>query len=218
MIVDWKKDLGKEKSLRQVYRASRRLPKSDFNKFIYAISGIVITGVCTIWVVQKQVEVSYGAVMRVSELAFDLSAQILGFLIGGFAIFATVTDDRLMVRLAQTPMGDSGLSVFKNVFFNFISVFYIFIATLSCSIAIQVISVSRIIDISTLASEECGKTLMVFLNSLTFAVMAGLMVFAVVRLKSFIWNIYQAFITFLGVSDLMNKETATPSQDGPPSA
>lgn len=209
MIADWKGDLATEKSLWAVYKASKKLPKSNFNKFLYAISGLVIAGICLAWTARGQVGQSYDAVMQVTEMAFDLSAQILGFLIGGFAIFATVTDDRLMIRLAQTPM-ENGLSVFKYVFFNFLSVFYIFIATLSWSVAIRVLSSVQLFDPAELGSRDTMAPWLAGINSIAFAVMMGSMVFAIVRLKSFIWNIYQAFITFLGVSDVMRQGSANP--------
>lgn len=203
MITNWKADLFKEKSLHEVFRASKTLPKSPHNKFLYALSGIAIAVSVVVWLVTKQVAGSARAVITIADIAFDLSVQILGFLIGGFAIFATVTDDRLMIRLAQAPMNGSDLSVFKHVFFNFLSVFYIYIATLSCGIIVKIGSQLSLLDSSTILQWRHGLTFLTAINCLVFVILAWMVTLATVRLKSFIWNIYQGFITFLAVSDMM---------------
>ncbi len=139
MTIEWKDDLVKEKSLWQVYRASLRLPKSTFNQWAGLVSIVAIALISINWAVNARAEQAYKATLLISDIGFDLSVQILGFLIGGFAIFATVTDHRLMIKLAETPMSEGGVSVFKNIFFNFLSVFYIFLITLATSIIIKLI-------------------------------------------------------------------------------
>lgn len=203
MIVNWKSDLFKEKSLHEVFRASKALPKSPHNKFLYALSGMMIAGTVAVWTATQQIAGSAKAVITVADIAFDLSVQILGFLIGGFAIFATVTDDRLMIRLAQAPMKGSELSVFKHVFFNFLSVFYIYIATLSCGIIVKIGSQLTLVDQNALMRWQHGPVILTSINCAVFATIAWMVTLATVRLKSFIWNIYQGFITFLAVSDMM---------------
>jgi len=214
MIVNWKSDLFKEKSLHEVFRASKTLPKSPHNKFLYAVSGIATSLALMVWLTNEQVAESAKAAMVAAEIAFDLSVQILGFLIGGFAIFATVTDDRLMIRLAQAPMEKSDLSVFKHVFFNFLSVFYIYIATLACGVLVKIGNEVDVVDPRTVMQWRHGATALTLINCSVFAVLAWMITLATVRLKSFIWNIYQGFITFLAVSDMMTTSDRDRDQSG----
>jgi hypothetical protein len=207
VIADWKGDLLKERSLQEVFRASRKLPKSPFNKFVYAVCGILIFAIATTWSAKGDVTNSAQTTRLAAEIAFDLSVQILGFLIGGFAIFATVTDDRLMIRLAQVKMTNSEHSVFKHVFFNFLSVFYIFIVALGASVLVKMLGSLDIININYWFEPENGDQIIAIINSIAFCLLAALILLCVVRLKSFIWNIYQGFLTFLIVSDGMESRS-----------
>ena len=207
MIANWKLDLYQEKSLYQVYRASRKHRKSRFNRAVYITVFVFVTIVSVLWVRAEDVQSSAKAASEVAEIAFDLTVQILGFLIGGFAIFATVTDDRLMIRLAQAPMSD-GASVFKHVFYSFLSVFFIYVVTLSCAIAVKVLDNLNAVNPSDIFGVDRAPVVISIFNSFIFAALTLLVSLSVVRLKSFIWNIYQGFITFLSVSELMQQENA----------
>jgi hypothetical protein len=177
---------------------------------------MAIAACAVYWIYTGDVSGSVRATMTASEIAFNLSVQILGFLIGGFAIFATVTDDRLMIRLAQAPMPRGGLSVFKYVFFSFLSVFYIYIVTLGFSTFVKLCMSIDLVDTKGLMSRSFGPPLLAGFNAAVFSVLAGCITLAVVRLKSFIWNIYQGFITFLSVSEMMEREREKPVEDQKP--
>ncbi|MBB4840621.1 hypothetical protein HNP52_003713 [Sphingomonas kyeonggiensis] len=206
MIVDWKVDLVKEKSLWQVYRASTKLTKSKFNQYTYLVLFVINGFISANWAINVQCDQAYKAVLLASDIGFNLSVQILGFLIGGFAIFATVTDHKLMIKLATVPMGGEGISVFKNVFFNFLSVFYIFLITLSVSVVVKIVGGVELFKININFSSDGLNIIKTLVNCFSFFIVSGLVAFSIIRLKSFIWNIYQAFITFLAVSELMDKE------------
>ncbi|MEA3010184.1 MAG: hypothetical protein QOJ91_1876 [Sphingomonadales bacterium] len=206
MIIDWKTELISERSLQEAFAVSTGLPKSKFNRKVYITALSAIGVIAAWWIYLRDVEQSAAAAVAAADIAFDLSVQILGFLIGGFAIFATVTDQRLMVRLAQTPMAGSTLSVFKYVFFNFLSVFYIYVITLACGVGVKLLDQVNLVHIDVLLPAELASLLLAITNAGVFALLSFLIVLAVVRLKSFIWNIYQGFLTFLIVSDVMNKE------------
>lgn len=200
------KELFREKSLYEAHRASGQIDKSATNQFIYAVAGIAIAITSIIWLSNDRVEQSASATLMVADLGFDLSVQILGFLIGGFAIFASVTDSRLMARLAQSPMPKTGLSVFKYLFFSFLSVFFIYIMTLSLCAAVKIGSSIEWFSPSELSSHRGGIKAMVAANTLLFIAVSSYFTRAIVRLKSFIWNIYQGLITILSVSDMMREE------------
>lgn len=196
MISNWKEDLLKEKSLREAYVSSKALARSSFNKWAVRGAAVSLAAIGVIWTLQKKSDVSYNAVLQISDTAFDLTVQILGFLIGGFAIFATISDSDLMVRLAKTDMKRTGLSVFKTIFFNFISVFYIYVVTLSIAVIVKLLASLRLFRARDLW--VCDENLLIsFINSVTFFVLGMAVTLSILRLKSFIWNIYQAYLTLL---------------------
>lgn len=202
----WMRELFREKSLYDAHRASSLVTRSATNQFIYAVVGGVIAITSVIWLSNDSVEKSASVTLVIADLGFDLSVQILGFLIGGFAIFASVTDNRLMARLAQSPMQKTGLSVFKYLFFSFLSVFFIYIMTLSLCAAIKIGASIEWLSPSELSSYRGGTKAMVIANTILFIAVSSYFARAIVRLKSFIWNIYQGLITILSVSDMMREE------------
>lgn len=206
-MINWKEDIFLETNLSQAYRASRKFTPNRFNQAVRCLVFAVGSIIAGLWINDADWNGSYDALMKLSNLGFDLSVQILGFLIGGFAIFATVTDHKLMVPLASSPMKGENVSVFKYVFFNFISVFFIFLIVLSVSLSVS------IIDSITSLSTTRNALVAAIVNSLTFVVALCLVCSAVLRLKSFIWNIYQAFLIFISVSDALSNSTGRPDNN-----
>lgn len=205
MTVDWKAELFTEKSLWTAYRVSRTLLRSRFNLWTIRVCFILSFSVSAIRIWNKSPVAASSALISISDIGFSLSSQILGFLIGGFAIFATISDSRLMVRLAQTTMPDKSLSVFKTVFYNFLSVFAIYVATLSFSLAIKIGSAINVINLYRYVNSDVCDYILTTLNSILFLILSTLIALSVLRLKSFIWNIYQAFLTFMIVGDLQRQ-------------
>jgi hypothetical protein len=201
MMTNWKEDLLSEKSLADAYAVSRALNRSKFNWWAYRIALVALAFVGVVWTLKGQHAVSFEAVLQMANTAFDLTVQILGFLIGGFAIFATISDSKLMVRLAKAPMNKTGLSVFKTIFFNFISVFYIYVITLSLAVAVRVSASLHLIDATVLPVKAQVLTVTI-INSVVFLVLGAAVVLSILRLKSFIWNIYQAYLTLLIVGEM----------------
>lgn len=201
MIVDWKSDLLGDRTLSQVYRASRNFPKSKFNEAVYYINAFIIITCSLNWIYLADVNRSYKSYQYISTTAFDLTVQILGFLIGGFAIFATVSDPAALKRLAQTTMPGLNISAFKYVFYNFLSVFILYITTLGASIAFSTLSTIDAIRLEDFLPPTYSNILRAITNSMAFGILLSLTCVSVVRLKSFIWNIYQAFLILFIVRD-----------------
>ena len=213
MKSNWKEDLLSEKSLREAYVVSKVLARSRFNWWAYRIAIVILTVIGGVWTFNQDVPTSFAALMSLTNTAFDLTVQILGFLIGGFAIFATISDSRLMVKLAQATMPSSDLSVFKTIFYNFISVFYIYVVTLSLSVGIRVASSVHIISADGF-KDEFRPLVLSAVNSAVFVVTGIAVTLSILRLKSFIWNIYQAFLTLLIVGDIAREAQRPRSNEG----
>jgi hypothetical protein len=80
---------------------------------------------------------------------------------------------------------------------------------------VKLLAETHLIDPMEYLSVEIAEYIFVFANSVVFAIITYVVVLAVVRLKSFIWNIYQGFLTFLVVNDLMNREAPGPDDPRP---
>ena len=208
-MIDWRADLQKEKSFQEVFRTSRALPKSDFNRFLYSVAGLVGFAAIAHWSYDGDVAQSAVAALTVIDMGFNLCVPILGFLIAGFAIITTIANSRVMVRLAQTEQPDAKMSSFKNMIFNFLSVFYIYIATISVCIVAKILSLVHFVDPARILVGRSADIVLSMVNSITCATVGFLVVLCVVRLKSFIWNIYQGFIIFLIVDDMIRHEISS---------
>jgi hypothetical protein len=205
-MINWREDVLSEKTLLSAYKASRSFKQNPLNAIFRWLAAAGAGACALIWILNSNWENRYNGLLGIADIGFDLSVQILGFLVGGFAIFATVTDHRLMVNLASAEMEGENVSVFKYVFFNFISVFFVYLLTLSVSAAVKA---GSSINLST---KFFDPKLATVVNSTLFVLVAFLVVASIVRLKSFIWNIYQAFLIFIAVADLMDTVT---NSEGP---
>lgn len=203
MIENWKSDLVEEKSLRQVFHKSRVLLASKFNWNTIVSAASICFVVGTYFTIKSDWRTPFEIMKIVVDLGFDLTVQILGFLIGGFAIFATVSDHKLMIMLAKTPY-KNGISVFKAIFFNFLSVFFIYVVTLAVSFVLKIAPEAIPLVHPGLFGRYTSNIVALF-NSIVASAMFIIVALCILRLKSFIWNIYTAFIVFLQTSEIKDQ-------------
>lgn len=219
MADDWKKHIFAQKSLWEVYKLSRSvLPRPKSNDFIFWGSAVILTGLFG-WLLNAD----SGLFGERDALAFlrncaaqgmSLAVGILGFLIAGFAIFASVTRAELFITLASIPYKkagkETGINRLQFVFFNFINVFTVYIGLLALCmlVAIGLSETSPIIKIAASVPPSCLVTPLLILLALTAALVLWLIA-ALLKLKSFIWNLYQtvlvAIATEAEIFDLKRK-------------
>lgn len=204
MAEDWKKRIFIEKSLWEVYRLSRTvLPKPKSNRTIFWLFAAMFLGLF-VWGVYDG-GTRYAAQDGLKFLRFaavqgmSLAIGILGFLIAGFAIFASVTRAELFIALANIPYKkngtETGINRLQFVFFNFMNVFTVYIGLLAVCMAV-VIGLSEdspIVQMGAPASAWCPKLLTIAIF-LSFGLLGLWIVSALLKLKSFIWNLYQTVL------------------------
>jgi hypothetical protein len=130
-----------------------------------------------------------------ATLGFAFSSGMLGFLVAGFAIFATISKPDLFVRLAQISYPDSALTALKYVFFSFVNVFVHYLSFLTLCVAVNVSfwaewpgsSLGR-------ALAEVAPELFGIVAHVLLVWLATWLIVLLVKLKSFIWNVYQAVL------------------------
>jgi hypothetical protein len=193
-IEKWDTDLLNEKSLSDVFRKSRSIVSSKSNDVIFKTS--VFFALCYIVAIANyDVDNSRitDAISRASSLIASLSVSILGFLIAGFSIFATITNKELLRKLAQTRYKKTNLSQFKYIFFNFINVFSVFLFALAFSQVIFIVTPLGWAPFIEQRQILNSFSVEVF-NSIILSALCIVSLYSFLRLKSFIWSLYQSIL------------------------
>ncbi|MEO0014056.1 MAG: hypothetical protein RLZZ535_2445, partial [Cyanobacteriota bacterium] len=136
-----------------------------------------------------------------TDFGFSFAIGILGFLITGFTIFATVSKPSMFVKMAKVKHPNCELSYLKYNFFTMMNVFIIYLGfTFVCVVIKFLAPPSGFISIllSYLFSNFYSEYLEIFKRILSGAgiVIVGTWIFyLLVILQSFIFNIYSMIMT-----------------------
>lgn len=211
MSRDWKRELFKQKSLWQVYWVSLRiLPRSRGNTRI--VLGILLlvasTQLVAYFLPDRLYRIEHTAefVHSVSDASFVFALSVLGFLIAGFSIFASITRVELFIALANIPYRkhdiETGLNRLQFIFFNFINVFSVYFVLLAMTLFLGV-GYSNGSPLRTFGSLLALKypDLCMVVNIVASSAFLVVLAEAVLRLKSFIWNLYQSVLLVIVTSD-----------------
>jgi hypothetical protein len=185
-------DVFKEKSLLDVFLASREIAPSAFNVLAIRIS--VVLAFCYVAVnaalgVNNEIIVS--AIQRLSAGIVTATTAILGFLIAGFSIFVSATPIPVFRMLIMTRYERTNISYFKQILFNFLNVFTIYLFGMAVALSVNTVCPLGSLPIIELAVTYSAVTTF---NSAVLAALSILTVYLVLRLKSFIWNMYQGLL------------------------
>lgn len=211
----WKTELYRHRSLWQVYKdAFLYIQRAKINTRILAGSLLGLTIISGISCLVLPPENLKTFISSICDFCLSYTLSILGFLVTGFAIFASVTRPELFVMLAKMPdrADDKHLSKLQNVFFNFLTVFINFFGLLCISLFIKV----TYLLIDALPEEMKYKIIRSdpfdLLLAIEFIVVGTWLISSLLRLKSFIWNLYQSVVLSIASADLLNK----PQTQNPP--
>lgn len=193
-------EITSEKDLFQVFRKSFKLPKNTFN--ILSTVSFIVVMILYVSFSKRDINLTIKDVYELSILGFNLSASILGFLIAGLAIFVAINDLTIFVDMAKVNHS-SGLSYLK---YNFITLMYVFIIFISLALfcfLIQVLGkpygVVSLMLVFLKMLFECLDTsfLKDILVKITFVLVSGWIFYAILLLKTFIFNIYHLSMTII---------------------
>ncbi|NWC95040.1 MULTISPECIES: hypothetical protein [unclassified Pseudomonas] len=187
------KSLTEEKSLWAIYIKARRIPFNPFNLWsTILVTILVITQYC---VLEIPIDEKLKIVRDFSSMAIGIAVSVLGFILAGFTIFATISQPEMFVAMSKHRHEISGLSYLKNNFFIFMRVFiYYLIYTVFCLFIITFgIQGGIFHKLSTLSPISCHINEWLIGFSYVF-LHAGLF-FLLTQLKSFIFNVYHSVMT-----------------------
>jgi hypothetical protein len=189
---EWSDDVFKEKSLYDVYKASKVIEPSEFNIGCMKLSFVL----CALYVAfnlytgVKNDEV-ISAIGRISSSMITMVTAVLGFLIAGFSIFTSLTPKETLRDLIKTRYKKTDISYFKQIMFNFLNVFTVYLVLLSVLIAINA---ACPLGWSPLIEFHVPDWVVSAFNSVVLSGIALGSIYAVLRLKSFIWTMYQGLL------------------------
>lgn len=206
--MDWRDKVTNEKSLLDVYWKARKVASSRGNR-ITAILAFVL--LLALFCADKSYSFKLISlsdmskiVGQVGEIGFALTTAILGFLIAGFSIFSSITKPEIFAALAKLDHKETGLSRLQFIFFNFLLVFIHYLAFLAFSIAIKVFLPTLASAVGLAVSHWSLSALVIWwLAAIGTAIALSWLVFLIMLLKSFIWNIYQAVLVVIVTGDLI---------------
>ncbi len=216
MNSSWKVQIFEQKTLWEVYFLSRRvMPRNKFNRNCVRFATVISVAFFVTMMAGGQDLYSLsdaGRFLRaLANASFLFSLGILGFLIAGFAIFASVTNAKLFIMLASIPYGDGRINRLQFVFFNFLNVFTIYIALMSVALFTMILLLpeSPFVVLGTnvvhlpLGLAKMGTVLAI-------SIFLVWLVVALVRLKSFIWSLYQTVLVSIAAeAQRLEQEAAT---------
>ena len=217
MADDWKKKVFEDSGLWVIYwKSVGSMPRSAFNRGVYWFSFILIALLTGFAVVSPSdlygLAQSAAFVHQIADAGLVISLGILGFLIAGFSIFASVTKPELFIVLAKIPYkrdGETvGISRLQFLFFNFLNVFSVYLLLFSISLFISIgFAESSPLRILSQAAMFDHPMVMHAGNCLSMAALLLWFVESVLRLKSFVWNLYQAVLISIATeSELRDRE------------
>lgn len=206
--MDWRKKVTAEKSLFEVYRKARKVG-SSLNNFAVAI----IVFICFLLIGGADYSLCLGIfhmgalgklIGQTADIGFALTTAILGFLIAGFSIFSSITRPEIFAALAKLDHKSSGLSRLQFIFFNFLLVFVHYLAFLTVSIVLKLglpfaPDFARAAKTFGMLPDTAAWWSVVALS----AILLAWLVYLIMLLKSFIWNIYQAVLVVIVTGDLI---------------
>jgi len=195
------KEITAEKDLWSIYKLSRRLPKNKFNNYCL----LIILTIFIIYAINTKEE-TYVLLERLNSwamLGVEFSSAILGFLIAGFTIFATMSNINMLRYMARTRYDkENGISWLKYYFTNFVDIFiyYIYFLIISLFVIMSMHKHSLIIIKihEYVSSERPFILLMLIIIGVSFF-------YIILQLKSFIFNVYHFVMTSIRFSEEMNE-------------
>lgn len=192
------KDLGREKSLWQLYRLARHIPRSRSENVIMALGWMAML----VYVLSTFSDYA-DLLSQIRSLISDglnFVASILGFLVAGFTIFVTITKTEVFVAMAKKKHSEYGeltwfkysMAVFMYVFahyFAFIVVAYILKVSLAVAGPAHTLRILLLRYWSHTDALVWGVTCILLLS------LSVWLLHLVLLLKGFIFNIYAVVTT-----------------------
>lgn len=191
-------ELMSEKNLWQLYKLSWRFPfpwRKVF--FSYSISAFILLYV---YLESPPAEVLLTQINDVLESTISIVSALLGFLIAGFTIFATLTDSRLFIKMSEHTDEETKLSWLQLTFVSFLHIFFHYICVLIAAVAIKLIGFQYGPLAAVVTRLPCEYYHWVrYFSGAVLALSSGWLLYALVLLLDFVFSIYHTMMLTITV-------------------
>jgi hypothetical protein len=187
------KALLEEKSLLQIYKKSRRIPFNSFN--FWSTTIVVVMVAIQYCLLDISITEKLRVVREFSVMAVGITTTVLGFLLAGFTIFATISQPDMLVAMSQHREQKSGLSFLKYNFFIFIRVFIYYMAYAVFCVFILIFAIKGGVIHYLVKISPISHEIIEWLVGFSYVALYGGMFFLLMQLKSFIYNVYHSVMT-----------------------
>lgn len=182
------KELTKEKSLWDIFLASKAIKVSKFNRNVLIIVAL-LSGIYA-FLLETELPIILSKSRQLSEIGLTYSITILGFLIAGFTIFATLTKPTLLLKMMDTPHEETKLTYLKYNYFVFMRVFIFYLIISSVFLFTMLFCDTNGIVSKVLKLSPYGMIIKEGLIRISYVIFACCMTYLILLLKGFIYNIY----------------------------
>ncbi len=186
------KALMDEKSLWDIYKKSRRIPFNRFNLWS-SLLVFVLVGLQYCFIgegLPQKLEIVRGF----ASSALGIVVSVLGFLIAGFTIFATISQPDMLVAMSR-HRAESGLSYLKHNFFMFIRVFVYYLTYTVLCLLVVVFAVKGGVLHRVVSLSPIHREIYEWFVGAAYVLLYGGFFFLLMQLKSFIFNVYHSVMT-----------------------
>jgi hypothetical protein len=187
-------ELTQEKNLYQVFLGSRKLHSSRLNQIVTGVACLVFGCLFLVcWQGGIASRHEFGkAVIDIARFGFSFTLSMLGFLLAGFTVFATLGKIDLLMMMAKTPYNGQGeLSYLKYTFFMFMRVMIFYFLGACCFAVVALVGPFASRCLSRVAEVTSGWVI----AGIIFTFMGSLVFYLLSILQSFIFNIYHMLMT-----------------------
>ena len=192
--------LFEEGSLWEIYRRGPSLFRDTFNRSVVIIILMALTTFSSwhLWKITRGIAplIHFREIfMKWAEVGIALTSTILGFLLAGFAVLFTLFKPETILRLQQITRAGQQLTELKLLLFVFVNVFVHYVAFLFwCVVVIVCGAKNGPFDgvLSTVA--HCWSLIPQVLCHIIFVIWGAWFLVLVLKLKSFIYNLYQSLL------------------------
>lgn len=191
-------ELTAENNLYEVYLASRRIPFSTINRNLL----IIFSAISLLLTLTIDSEILAENILLISNNLISVVLTVLGFLIAGYTIFCSVMNHNLSMDLYHSETRPYGFSQLKHSHLLFMRVFFYYLIYTFILILIQFFSKSQLLI--NLMGNNLEKIECVFylINYLVFNVLFIGIVFLLLQLASFTFNIYHSVMTSICLTEI----------------
>lgn len=188
------KSLLDEKNLWQIYKVAGKIKHKKFNLLIGAISALVFgTYAC----LAREVTAMHSLLLKLAETGFSAAISLLGFLIAGFTLFGSLAKPELLLTMLHRTEEKSGLSYLKYNFYTLIRTFIYFLVFTTFQLMVIVFGqqggfVSELVRLFHPFEHVVSPA-----TRIAFVVSVLLWTFALLELKSFVFNVNHFVFTMI---------------------